>query len=206
MTLTIYGSINTRASRCLWAAEELGVVYDWKPLSTKDGSTRDPAYLAINPSGKLPALTDGDVVMSESLAMNLYMAQTYGTGSLWPAEPARQARVLQWTMWLATEMEPHILPLFKLLVLTPASERDPAAIDAKLTAVQPLFALLDTALAGHDYLLGDFTVADINLAAPLALFRNAMKVDLSAWPRLDAWIARCYDRAARRKIDAIPRG
>lgn len=206
MTLTIYGSINTRASRCLWAVEELGVAYDWKPLSTKDGSTREPDFLAINPSGKLPALTDGDVVMSESLAMNLYTAQTYGGGSLWPAEASRQARVLQWTMWLATEMEPHILPLFKLIVLTPEAERDQAAVDAKLSAVQPLFALLERALAHGEYLVGAFTVADINVAAPLALFRNNMKVDFSAYPRLDTWIVRCYDRPARRKIDAIPRG
>jgi glutathione S-transferase len=93
--VTLYGSIGSRASRCIWVAEVVGVPYEWKPVSTLDGGNRRPEYLAVNPSGKIPAMTDGDVVMTESLAINQYLAENYGRGGFWPASRAQRARVLQ---------------------------------------------------------------------------------------------------------------
>ena len=104
--MKIYGSIVSRASRNAWAAEETGTDYEVVPLDFRKAEHKAPAFLAINPAGKMPALVDGDVVMSESLAINLYIAQTYGKGSLWPAGAKDQARCLQWSMWAGAELEP----------------------------------------------------------------------------------------------------
>ena len=104
MTVTIYGSIGSRASRCLWTAEEIGLNYAWQPVNRRDGSSRTAAYLAISPTGMFPALTDGEVAITESFAINHYLASRYGCPGLFPADPAQQAKLLQWSFWSATEI------------------------------------------------------------------------------------------------------
>jgi len=73
--LKIYGTAMSRASRALWAAEELGLKYEHVPVGFADGGTRKPEYLKINPNGHVPALEDGAVTLCESIAINLYLAE-----------------------------------------------------------------------------------------------------------------------------------
>jgi len=203
MTITIYGSIGSRASRCLWTAEEAGIAYEWSPISTLDGSSRSPEYLAINPSGKIPALSDGDVVLTESLAINQYIAEFYGSGSIWPTGPALQARVLQWTFWSATEIEYYIGAIFPHLVMKTAEQRDQKLVDSLLGAMMPKFEELEKALEGKDFVLGDFTLADINLSVQTFTITERFHIDLGALPNIRDWTERCRSRPARRKIDAL---
>ena len=67
--ITLYGITRSRAARCLWMLEELGLPYERNLVSQRDGSNKSPEYLAINPNGKLPALEDGDTVLFESLEL-----------------------------------------------------------------------------------------------------------------------------------------
>jgi len=203
MTLTIYGSIGSRASRCLWTAEEIGVAHAWKPISTLDGSARSPEYLAINPSGKIPALSDGDVVMTESLAINMYLGQNYGQGGVWPDDRSLQARILQWTFWSATEIEYYIGALFPHMVLTSPPDRDHGLVDGLIAGMTPKFADLEAALEGQAYLLGAFTLADINVSVQTFTIVDRFGLDLSDLPNMRAWTERCRQRPARRKIDAM---
>ena len=203
MSITIYGSIGSRASRCLWVANEIGVAHEWKSISTLDGSNRKPEYLALNPSGKIPAMTDGAVVMTESMAINQYLAENYGRGTLWPDDRALQARVLQWTFWSATEIEYYIGALFPQLVVKPARDRDQALVDSLLGAMLPKFRELETALGAKDYVLGGFTLADINLAVQTFTIVDRFHLDLDDLPNIRAWTERCRARPARRKVDAL---
>jgi len=203
MTLTIYGSIGSRASRGLWTAAEIGLTPEWNPISTLDGSARSPAYLAINPSGKIPALSDGDVVMTESLAINMYLAQNYGQGGIWPDDKALQARVLQWTFWSATEIEYYIGAIFPHLVMKSAEERDQPFVDKMLAAMMPKFKELEQALEGQDYILGDFTVADINVVVQTFVIVDRFGLDMADYPNVRAWTERCRERPARKTIDAL---
>lgn len=203
MSIVIYGSIGSRASRCLWAAEETGVDYEWTSISTLDGSSRSPAYLAINPSGKIPALRDGDVVMTESMAINQYLAEFYGTGSIWPESRSLQARVLQWTFWSATEIEYYIGAIFPHLVMKTAAQRDQRLVDDLLGAMMPKFDELERVLDHQDYVLGDFTLADINLSVQTFTIVDRFGIDLTALPNIRSWTERCRNRPARRKIDAL---
>jgi glutathione S-transferase len=203
MSLTIYGSIGSRASRCLWVAEEAGVAYDWEPISTLDGSNRTPAYLAINPSAKIPAMRDGEVLATESLAINLYIAQNYGQGRLWPDRRADQAKVLQWTFWSATEIEYYIGAIFPHLILKPEAERDQALVDRLIAEMLPKLAELDAALEGRDYVLDDFTLADVSVAVQTFTIVDRFDLDLTAYPNITAWTERCRKRPARQKIEAL---
>ena len=200
MSVTIYGSIGSRASRCLWTAEELGLNYQWTPISTLDGSNRTPAYLAINPSGKIPAMSDGDVVMTESLAINLYLAQTYGQGGLWPADPGQRALVLQWTFWAATEIEYYVGAIFPHLVMKSAEDRDQALVDRLMGEMTPKLAELERALAGRDTLLAGFTLADVNVAVQTFTLTDRFGMDLADLPNVRRWTELCRQGPARRTV------
>ena len=79
----MYGMSASRAFRSVWGIEEVGVDYEHVPKHFgKDAKT--PEYLAVNPNGRIPALVDGDLVLFESMAINLYLAEKYGDG-LYPA-------------------------------------------------------------------------------------------------------------------------
>ncbi len=203
MSLTIYGTIGSRASRCIWVAEEAGINYDWTSVSTLDGGNRTPEYLAINPSGKIPAMTDGDVIATESLAINMYIAQNYGQGGLWPDGRALQARALQWTFWSATEVEYYIGAIFPQLVVKSAQDRDQALVDRLLGEMLPKLSEVEQALDGQDYLLGAFTIADVNLAVQTFTIVDKFGIDLEAFPNVRAWTERCRARPARQKVEAL---
>src|ERR1700758_5146732 len=78
--LCIYGVARTRAFRALWAGEELGLPYEQKPIEIGDAGARTPEFLALNPNGRLPVIVDGDFVLSESLAIPLYLAKKHWSG------------------------------------------------------------------------------------------------------------------------------
>jgi glutathione S-transferase len=158
-------------------------------------------------------------VLFESMAINLYLAETYGKGTLWPESAADRARTVQWSFWVMTECEQ---PLFDVLFgsggaqferwrawteteefrathpgvepPTPAT----AAARAKLAeaTLQPPLRVLGAQLAGRDYLLGpSFGAADLDVASVWVTARLA-QLDLSAHPNVDAWLARCTSRPA----------
>ena len=105
--IQLYGNDRSRATRNIWMLEELGIDYERKMIDHVSGETKRTDFIAINPGGKVPALTDGNVVMFESLAINIYLAMTYGKGSFWPDDNIGQAACLQWSVFSATKLN-HI--------------------------------------------------------------------------------------------------
>jgi glutathione S-transferase len=195
--IKLYGVARSRALRCLWMLEELGVPYENVKVSFADGGTRKPDYLRVNPNGHIPALDDDGVVLFESLAINLYLARKYDQGKgLWPGTVADEGRLFQWSLWAMTELEEPLLTGLMHKVILPEAQRDAAkAADANERAKKPL-GILDAALAGRDHLLGSsFTAADLNVAGVMSFARLA-KVDLAATPNVKAWLERCWARPA----------
>src|SRR5438477_2172948 len=105
MSLRIYGVARTRAFRALWIAEELQLAYEHVPVEIGEAGARRPEFLAVNPNGRLPLIADGDVVISESLAITLYLAKKYSPGVLYPAMLEDEARVWQWSFWALAELD-----------------------------------------------------------------------------------------------------
>lgn len=198
----IYGITRSRAFRNLWAAEEMGLDCEQAQINFADGSNRTPEFLAINPMGAVPALVDGDLKLFESLAINLYLAKKHPEKGLWPATLEDEARVFQWTLWAATEVEPSASTILFHGALLPEEKRDAALRAAAETKIAKPLAVLNQHLEGRDYLLGaTFTIADLNVAAVMAWLQVA-RLDLSAWPNLTAWMARCLKRPAVKTVNA----
>ncbi len=190
--MKLYGTPASRAMRSIWAAEEVGVDYEFIPTSFRDES-KTPEYLAINPNGRVPALVDGDLELFESMAINLYLAKTYG-GKLYPSDAQDEARAIQWTIWGMTELEPYLIPIFLHKMFLPEDERDPAVVANAEAAVERPLAVLDAHVSDREYLLGgDFTIADLNLAGALSSARFA-SFDFSKFENVTRWMSRCTGR------------
>ena len=187
--------------RSLWMLEELGVPYENVQTNFATGDTRKPDYLRINPNGHVPALRDGDVVLFESLAINLFLARKYGKG-FWPTTVDDEGRTYQWTVWAMTELEEPVVTTLIHRMFLPTNQRDPAkAADAATRARKPL-GVLEGALADHPHLLGDpFTVADLNVASVLS-WAPLAGIDMAPFPRAQAWLARCTTRPAFAKAQS----
>ena len=190
--MKLYGIPGSRAVRSIWAAEEVGVDYELIPTSFLEES-KTPEYLAINPNGRVPALVDGDLVLFESMAINLYLAKTYG-GKLYPSNPQDEARALQWTIWGMTELEPHLIPMVLHKMFLPEDQRDPAVVSKAEAEVERPLAVLDAHVSDREYLLGgDFTIADLNLAGALST-ANFVSYDISKFENASRWMSRCSGR------------
>ncbi|MDG2244244.1 MAG: glutathione S-transferase family protein [Rhodospirillaceae bacterium] len=192
--ITLYGNDRSRATRNVWMLKELGVEYERNMVDHTKGEAKAADFLAINPGGKVPALTDGDVVMFESLAINLYLAMTYGKGSMWPDDAAGQAACVQWTMFSATEVEPHTVGALIELIFKPEAVRDKAAAQACLDKLPPVLNVLETTLNDRNYLGGEsFTAADLNVACVVNSL-NMIGFDFTPYPKMTAWVQRCVAR------------
>ena len=209
--LTIYGVYRSRAARAIWLANELGLAFEHVPvmqlyrLSPEAAQatlhTRSPEFLKVNPNGHIPAIDDDGLVLSESLAINLYLAKNHG-GPLAPANPAEDALMTMWALWVATEVEPHALLVLNHRQAKPPQERDAHAADAAISALRAPFGVLETTLGTSGYIVGGrFTVADINTAE---VFRYAMPAPelFEAAPRVTAWLAACHARPAFKRMMA----
>jgi glutathione S-transferase len=201
--ITIYGGAGSRAARCLWALEELGLPYERKDVDNDDNSGRSAQYLALNPSGKVPLLIDDGLNVTESYAINLYLARRYGQGRLWPEDRAGQAAGLQWSFWVATETEPKIAALYVEHFQKAEGEKNDEVIAQATAGMAASFGFLDTVLVDRRYLGGDrFTIADLNVACGL---RNAakLKVDLAPFVHASRWLSACLGRDAHVKVSAM---
>lgn len=211
--VTIYGVYRSRALRNIWLLEEMGQPFRHVPViqayratgAAAEGialNTRSPEFLRINPNGLVPCMEDEGLVLNESLAINLYLARKYG-GPLAAKDLAEEARILQWTMWGATEIEPRSIQILFNRVQFPPERRDEAKAQEAIAALRGPFAVLDAALAeGGDHLVGGrFTVADLNLAEVMRYALPAPDL-FDAAPNVKAWLTACHARPAWKKIFA----
>ena len=192
--ITLYGIPASRAFRCLWMLEELGLEYESIPTNFL-GDNKQPDYLALNPNGRIPTLVDGDTVLWESMAINLYLAAKYD-GGLQPKSVEALGRATQWSFWVMTEIAKALLEYFFHTVILPEDQRDAAVPPAAAKQLAAPLAVLDSALEGRDYLVSDlFTVADLNVASVLSWALPA-RLDLSAFPNVARWLGACTSRPA----------
>jgi glutathione S-transferase len=200
--LKFYGTSKSRAARSLWALEELGVKYE--QVATPVPQAKSPEHLRINPNGHIPVIDDNGTVIWESMAINLYLAEKYGKGSLWPASVEDHGHAYQWSFFGMTEVEGHLMSLLTQRIFLPADQRDEKVAQRAIDALKAPLTVLDGALKGREYLLGSsFSIADLNLAAVLS-FALLAKLDMSATPTAQAWLQKCLGRDANKKVRSLP--
>lgn len=205
--LTIYGVFRSRATRPLWLLAEAGTEFTHVPViqsyrladpqaSDAPLNTLSPDFLKISPQAAVPVMQDGDLVLTESLAITLYLAREYG-GPLGPQTKAELAQAEQWALFAGISID---LPGIDILYTYADAQSETPDGAAKIAAAaerlsRPL-ARTEAHLSHHDYLIGDrFTVADILLAECLR-FAQPHKPLHQAYPKTFAWLARCQSRPA----------
>lgn len=212
--ITIYGTLRSRATRVIWTAEEIGHPYQRQIVAFAAAladphaadapmNTASPAFLAINPMGQLPAISDGDLHMGESLAICLYMARKAGA-PIGPATLAEEGQILQWAMMAGSVFEPPAVDiLYAFLQGRAATDEGQATIAKALATLQRPLHRLEDHLAAQDWLVaGRFTVADVLVEETLRYAANAPGV-FDAFPHVKAWFDRCQARPAFQRMWAM---
>jgi glutathione S-transferase len=201
--LKLYGNVRSRATRCLWMLEEIGTPYQLVEKTTKAEDLQSADYLRLNPNARIPTLVDGDTVLWESMAINLYLAQKY-PGPL-PSDATTLGIAAQWSFWAMLETEALLLDLLMHRVMLAEHGRDPSLAARDELLLQKPLGILDAALRGKDHLAGTtFSVADLNVASILAWGRIA-RLDLSAHPNVARWLDACLKRPANLRVREMAR-
>ena len=174
--------------------------YDHKDYLPRAPETQTPEYRALNANGRVPTIDDDGFILSESMAINFYLAKKHKS-PLFPSDPKNEALVLQWSLWETDRLDRQIVNHARHTKDLPEAERKPDLAKAAWTEVVAAFDVLETALAKTAWLAGPaFSVADLNVAA--ALYR-ALALDLGKWPHLNAWLHRCWERPPAKRVRAV---
>ena len=198
--LRIYGSARSRALRTLWMAGELGLQYEHKDYLPRSPETRTADYRALNPNGRVPTIDDDGFILSESMAINFYLAKKHRS-ELYPGDTKNEALALQWSLWETDRLDRQLVNYVRHSKELPEGERRKDVADAAWQEVNESFDVLETALKKSQWLAGPaFSVADLNVAS--ALYR-ALFLDLAKWPHVQGWLNRCWERPAAKRARAM---
>jgi len=193
--VTLYHSPNTRSSGSLPLLEELGAPYELHVLNMKAGEQRQPAYLAINPMGKVPALRHGDALITEQVAIFLYLADLFPEAGLAPPirDPLR-GPYLRWMVFYAACFEPAVIDR--------STQKDPAPLSMSPYAdFDTMFKTLTGQLAKGPYLLGErFSAADVLWGG--ALTWTTMFKLVPELPVITSYVQRAGARPAVARVKA----
>ena len=190
--VTLFHSPNSRSTGALSLLEELGVPYDLHVLNMKAGEQRQPAYLAINPMGKVPAIVHNGALITEQPAVYLYLADLYPDAGLAPpiGDPLR-GPYLRWLVFYGSSFEPALVDRSMKRESAPASTSPYGDFDT-------MYNTLNSQLAKGPYLFGErFTAADVLWGIALAWTMGFKLVPES--PALKAYVERVNSRPAIRR-------
>ena len=194
--MKLYWATQTRSARAIWMLEEVGVDYDLELVDIRAPEREDPPeFLEASPMGKVPALVDGDVRMSESAAICLYVADRYGMGTLAPAldDPAR-GKFLYWIMYTPAVVEPAMSEKF---MGTETNRLRSGWGDFDI-----MIETLEKGIEGKTWILGkNFTAADVMLGSSAVFMRMFNMLPDS--PLLEDYADRCLARPAYQKVIEI---
>jgi glutathione S-transferase len=202
--MQLYEFPPTRSIRARWVLQELGVPFEPILVDLGRYEHKAPAFLKINPAGKVPALVDGDVVLTESVAIAVYLGEKFPEKEFVPKDLAQRAQMNRWLLFAATELEQPLWRHAKHTNLYPEAERIPADLALAEREFRESAAVLEAHLAGRTFLVGDrVSVADFVMAYTLDWADMLGWLDAS--PQARAYLERMYARpkAAMRIRDAL---
>ena len=189
-------SPNSRKARAV--VYELGITVEHAPVDIFKGETRVPAFLAVNPNGRLPVLEDGDFVLWESNAIIGYLA---AGSSLVSAEPRGRAEIDRWLHWQLAHLGPAMRTVaFERVVkkLTGRGDPDEAAIATATAEFGTLCEVLDRSLGKKEYLTGRLSIADFALASHFSIGESS-GLDVTPYEHIDAWLKRMLARESMKR-------
>jgi GST-like protein len=200
--IDLYTAATRNGHKVSIALEELGLPYAAHALTLSDGEQKQPWFLALNPNGRIPAIVDreeGNFAVFESGAILVYPAEK--TGRLMPTDAKGRSRVMQWLMFQMGGVGPMMGQANAFFRYLP--EKIPLTIDRYQGESKRLFRVLDGHLKGHEYLAGDYSIADIANWAWVRTYRWS-GIEVDDLPHLKRWRDQIRERPAAQRGIQIP--
>jgi glutathione S-transferase len=193
VAMKLYEFPPTRSIRVRWTLQELGVPFQAVTVNLPKGEHRRPEFLAINPAGKIPVLVDGDLVLTESVAIVRYLGEKYPEKGFLPTDRAERGQCDQWLLFAATELEQPLWRIARHTSLYPEAERLPADVTIAKREFKEMAAVLDEHMRDREFVVGDHvSIADFVVAYTLDWGDEAGLLD--DFPQLAAYVKRMYAR------------
>ena len=194
--LTLHFAPNSRAGRIVWLLEELELAYDINKMAFHTQDLKSDAHRARHPLGRVPVLDDGDVRIFESGAIVEYVLARHKNGGLRPAEAAAEfPEYLQWFHYCEGMVMPPVNTIVVQTVLLPPDRRDETALAQAKRLLSKALEPVNAALEGRDYVIGDFSAADIMLGHA-CFMSNRLGCVGDDMPHLKAYVERIANRPA----------
>lgn len=193
--ITLYGIPRSRSLRISWVLEELELDWQYHFVDFSKGGNRAPDFLAISPAGKVPALQDGKLAMTESAAIALYLAEKYGNGDLLPPSGSHESALHhQWLSFIITELEQPLWTMGKHKFALPAEYRHRELLPVAEFEFDKAAAIAESWMPDSAFLLGEeISVADIMLAQTLMW---ASRFEQNIPPKLQTFMERMGQRTS----------
>jgi len=181
--------------------EEVGLPYTVHPIDINAGDQHDSDFAAISPNRKIPAIVDRDtgITMMESGAILLYLAEK--TGMLMPSEDKARWQTMEWLMWQMGGIGPMLGQVHHFVRFNKG--KSAYAEDRYFTEAKRLYGVLDARLADHEYLVDDYSVADIATWPWISRF-EWQTIDLNEYPNVKRWYLAIAGRPAVQRGYHIP--
>ena len=183
----------TRSIRVRWMLQELGVDFESVTVNLRTGEHRRPEFLKINPAGKVPVLVDDDLVLTESVAIVLYLAEKYPHKGLVPIDIKQRAQVNRWLLFAVTELEQPLWRISRHTALYPERLRLPAEVALARQDFTDMVTVMEDQMQGCEFIVGNtVTIADFVCAYTLD-WANEVRL-LDGCPQLLQYLERMYAR------------
>ena len=194
--LKLHFAPNSRAGRIVWLLEELGLPYEINKMAFHPKDLKSDAHRARHPLGRVPVLEDGDLTLWESGAIVEYILERHKNGGLKPAVASPEfPTYLQWFHYCEGMVMPPVNTIVVQTILLPPDRRDATALGQAQRLLTRSLAPVNEALAGKDYLIGDFSAADVMLGHAIFM-SNRVGCVSDDMTNLKAYVARIEARPA----------
>jgi glutathione S-transferase len=191
--MQLYEFAPTRSIRVRWMLQELGVDFESITVNLATGEHRRTEFLKINPAGKVPVLVDDDLVLTESVAILLYLAEKYPHKGLLPTDIKQRSQVYRWLLFAVTELEQPLWRISRHTALYPEHLRLPSEVSLARQDFTDMVAVTEEHMQESQFIVGDtVTVADFVCAYTLD-WANEFRL-LDGCPQLLRYIERMYAR------------
>lgn len=183
----------TRSIRARWMLQELGVDFEAITVNLSAREHHRAEFLELNPAAKIPVLVDGDLVLSESVGIVLYLAEKYSDRGFLPTDPRARGDFYRWILFAVTELEQPLWRIARHTSLYPQNDRSPADVALAARDFAPMVTVLENHMKGRTYVAGDsVTAADFVVAYTLDWAAEAKL--LGECPILRSYVERMYAR------------
>ena len=191
--LKLYGTPPTRALRVVWLLNELGLEHELHPVDLMQDEHHQQDFLSLNPAARVPVLVDGNLVLTESAAIQLYLAEKYPQAGFIPETLEDRAQMYRWMFFLVTEVEQPLWRIARHTFVYPDEKRIPQDVELARQECLEMIAVLERHMSEREFMVGDrLSVADFNAAYTLD-WANTEEM-LESTPRLRDYLKAMYAR------------